>query len=91
MNLFYKNNFMVIDESFSGADFINIHKFSQILDTIKKDYDICILISHILDTIKKDYDIFILISHIDEIKNYKGKLMKINFDLKSKDSHIYIT
>jgi len=74
MNLFYKNNFMVIDESFSGADFINIHKFSQILDTIKKDYDI-----------------FILISHIDEIKNYKGKLMKINFDLKSKDSHIYIT
>jgi DNA repair exonuclease SbcCD ATPase subunit len=73
MNLFYKNNFMVIDESFSGADSTNIHKFSLILDTIKKEYDICILISH-----------------IDEIKNYNGKIMKINYDSVSKDSKINI-
>lgn len=73
MNLFYKNNFMVIDESFSGADSTNIHKFSLILDTIKKEYDICILISH-----------------IDEIKNYNGKIMKINYDSSSKDSKINI-
>lgn len=74
MNLFYKNNFMVIDEAFSGADSINIHKFSNILDSIKKDYDMCILISH-----------------IDEIKNYKGKLMKIEYDKNSSDSKIHIT
>ena len=43
MNLFYKNNFIVIDESFSGADSINIHKFSNILNSIKKEYDMCIL------------------------------------------------
>jgi DNA repair exonuclease SbcCD ATPase subunit len=74
MNLFYKNNFMVIDESFSGADSINIHKFQNIMEMIKKEYDICILISH-----------------IDEIKNTKGNIMKIQYNETSKDSNINIT
>ena len=47
MNTIVKNNFIIIDESFSGADSINIHKFSHILDIIKKEYDMCIIISHI--------------------------------------------
>ena len=51
MNAIVKNNFIIIDESFSGADSANIHKFSHILDIIKKEYDICIIISHI-DEIK---------------------------------------
>jgi ABC-type proline/glycine betaine transport system ATPase subunit len=73
MNLFYKNNFMVIDEGFSAADNINIHKFQNIMELIKKEYDICILISH-----------------IDEIKNTKGKIMKIKYDTNTKDSNINI-
>lgn len=73
MNLFYKNNFMVIDEGFSAADNINIHKFQNIMELIKKEYDICILISH-----------------IDEIKNTKGKIMKIKYDINTKDSNINI-
>lgn len=73
MNLYYKNNFMVIDEGFSAADNINIHKFQNIMAMIEKDYDICILISH-----------------IDEIKNTRGRIMKINYNPISKDSHIYI-
>jgi DNA repair exonuclease SbcCD ATPase subunit len=73
MNLFYKNNFMVIDEGFSAADNINIHKFQNIMELIKKEYDICILISH-----------------IDEIKNTKGKIMKIKYDVNTKDSNINI-
>ncbi len=51
MNIMTKNNFIVIDEGFSAADSVNIHKFSLVLDMIKKEYDICILISHI-DEIK---------------------------------------
>lgn len=73
MNLFYKNNFMVIDEGFSAADNINIHKFQNIMELIKKEYDICILISH-----------------IDEIKNTKGKIMKIKYDTNTKDSNINV-
>jgi DNA repair exonuclease SbcCD ATPase subunit len=51
MNIMSRNNFIVIDEGFSAADSVNIHKFSIILETIKKEYDICLLISHI-DEIK---------------------------------------
>ena len=51
MNIMTKNNFIIIDEGFSGADAVNIHKFPLVLETIKKEYDICILISHI-DEIK---------------------------------------
>ncbi len=51
MNIMMKNNFIIIDEGFSAADSVNIHKFPLVLETIKKEYDICILISHI-DEIK---------------------------------------
>ncbi len=51
MNIITRNNFIIIDEGFSAADSVNIHKFSTILETIKKEYDICLLVSHI-DEIK---------------------------------------
>ena len=51
MNIITRNNFIIIDEGFSSADSVNIHKFSTILETIKKEYDICLLVSHI-DEIK---------------------------------------
>ena len=73
MNTIVKNNFIIIDESFSGADSINIHKFSHILDIIKKEYDMCIIISH-----------------IDEIKNQKGNIIKIQYDKNTYDSNIII-
>ena len=73
MNVVVKNNFIIIDESFSGADSNNIHKFSHILDIIKKEYDICIIISH-----------------IDEIKNQKGNIMKIQYNKNTYDSKINI-
>jgi DNA repair exonuclease SbcCD ATPase subunit len=73
MNTIIKNNFIIIDESFSGADSINIHKFSHILDIIKKEYDMCIIISH-----------------IDEIKNQKGNIIKIQYNKNTYDSNINI-
>lgn len=73
MNTIIKNNFIIIDESFSGADSINIHKFSHILDLIKKEYDMCIIISH-----------------IDEIKNQKGNIIKIQYNKNTYDSNINI-
>lgn len=73
MNSMIKNNFIIIDEGFSGADSTNIHKFSLIIDRIKKEYDVCILISH-----------------IDEIKNQKGKIMKIQYNKNTYDSNINI-
>ena len=42
-----KNNFIIIDEGFSAADETNIHKITYLLEVIKKEYDICIIISHI--------------------------------------------
>jgi DNA repair exonuclease SbcCD ATPase subunit len=47
MNVMTKNNFIIIDEGFSAADNDNLLKISYLIDTIKKEYDICILISHI--------------------------------------------
>lgn len=73
MNTIVKNNFIIIDESFSGADSINIHKFSHILEIIKKEYDMCIIISH-----------------IDEIKNQKGNVIKIQYNKNTYDSNINI-
>lgn len=73
MNTIVKNNFIIIDESFSGADSMNIHKFSHILDIIKKEYDMCIIISH-----------------IDEIKNQKGNIIKIQYNKNTYDSNINI-
>lgn len=49
MSTMTKNNFLIIDEGFSAADNVNIHKFPQILELIKKEYEVCILISHIDD------------------------------------------
>jgi len=74
MNVMIKNNFIIIDESFSGADSTNIHKFSLVIETIKKEYDICILISH-----------------IEEIKNQRGNIMKIEYNKNTFDSKINIT
>lgn len=73
MNTIVKNNFIIIDESFSGADSVNIHKFSHILDMIKKEYEMCIIISH-----------------IDEIKNQKGNIIKIQYNKNTYDSNITI-
>ena len=73
MNTIVKNNFIIIDESFSGADSINIYKFSHILDMIRKEYDMCIIISH-----------------IDEIKNQKGNIIKIQYDKNTYDSKVNI-
>jgi DNA repair exonuclease SbcCD ATPase subunit/DNA repair exonuclease SbcCD nuclease subunit len=73
MNIMTKNNFMIIDEGFSAADSINITKFSNILEVIKKEYEVCILISH-----------------IDEIKNQKGNIIKIEYDEKTFDSKINV-
>jgi DNA repair exonuclease SbcCD ATPase subunit len=73
MNTIVKNNFIIIDESFSGADSANIHKFSHILDIIKKEYDMCIIISH-----------------IDEIKNQKGNIIKIQYNKNTYDSNISV-
>lgn len=47
MNAMTKNNFIIIDEGFSAADETNIHKITYLLEVIKKEYDICIIISHI--------------------------------------------
>jgi DNA repair exonuclease SbcCD ATPase subunit len=73
MNVVTKNNFIIIDEGFSAADTENIQKISYLIDIIKKEYDICILISH-----------------IEEIKNQDGKIIKIEYDNKTKDSYILI-
>ena len=51
MNITTKNNFLIVDKGFSAADNVNINNFPQILDAIKKEYEVCILISHI-DEIK---------------------------------------
>jgi hypothetical protein len=50
-----------------------IHKFSHILDMIRKEYDMCIIISH-----------------IDEIKNQKGNIIKIQYDKNTYDSKVNI-
>jgi DNA repair exonuclease SbcCD nuclease subunit/DNA repair exonuclease SbcCD ATPase subunit len=68
MNIMTKNNFIVIDEGFSAADSINIHKFSLILEMIKKEYDICILISHI-DEIKNQNGKIIKINYNNTSKD----------------------
>ncbi len=57
MNIMMKNNFIIIDEGFSAADSVNIHKFPLVLDTIKKEYNICILISHIDEIKNQDANI----------------------------------
>jgi DNA repair exonuclease SbcCD ATPase subunit len=47
MNIMNKNNFIIIDESFSSADDKNINNITYLFETLKKEYDICIIISHL--------------------------------------------
>jgi DNA repair exonuclease SbcCD ATPase subunit len=51
MNVMTKNNFIIIDEGFSSSDQNNLLKIPYLLDVIKKEYEIGIIISHI-DEIK---------------------------------------
>jgi DNA repair exonuclease SbcCD ATPase subunit len=51
MNVMTKNNFIIIDEGFSSSDQNNLQKIPYLLDVIKKEYEIGIIISHI-DEIK---------------------------------------
>jgi len=54
MNTMTKTNFIFIDEGFSAADDQNIQKIGYLIDIIKKQYDICILISHIDEVKNQD-------------------------------------
>lgn len=54
MNVVLKNNFMIIDEGFTGADSDNIYKIPYLLDIIKKEYTMCLLISHLEDIKNQD-------------------------------------
>lgn len=47
MNIINKNNFIIIDEGFSACDEKNITNISYLLEILKKEYDICIIITHI--------------------------------------------
>jgi len=47
MNIMNKNNFIIIDESFSSADDKNINNITYLFETLKKEYEICIIISHL--------------------------------------------
>jgi len=47
MNIINKNNFIIIDEGFSACDEKNITNVSYLLEILKKEYDICIIITHI--------------------------------------------
>jgi DNA repair exonuclease SbcCD ATPase subunit/DNA repair exonuclease SbcCD nuclease subunit len=47
MNITNKNNFIIIDEHFSSADNNNINNIIYLFDTIKTQYEICIIISHL--------------------------------------------
>jgi ABC-type lipoprotein export system ATPase subunit len=47
MNIINKNNFIIIDEGFSAMDEKNINNTPYLFDILKKDYDICIIITHI--------------------------------------------
>jgi len=72
MNIMTKNNFIIIDEGLSAADKVNVNKFTNLIEIIKKEYEICIIISHI-DEIKNqkgrileiEYDEEMMESHID--------------------------
>lgn len=47
MNVVNKNNFIIIDESFSYADEHNINNITYLFEIIKKEYDLCLIISHL--------------------------------------------
>jgi DNA repair exonuclease SbcCD nuclease subunit/DNA repair exonuclease SbcCD ATPase subunit len=70
MNIMTKNNFLIIDEGFSAADNVNIKNFPEIIEVIKKEYEICILISHI-DEIKNEKGRKIEIEYDENMKDSK--------------------
>lgn len=47
LNVSNRNNFIFIDEQFSTADHKNLGRVINLLETIKKEYEICIIISHL--------------------------------------------
>lgn len=49
MNVINKNNFLIIDESFTYADQNNIHNITYLFDIIKKEYELCLIISHLTE------------------------------------------
>jgi DNA repair exonuclease SbcCD ATPase subunit len=49
MNIINKNNFLIIDESFTYADQNNIHNITYLFDIIKKEYELCLIISHLTE------------------------------------------
>ena len=68
MNVMTKNNFIIIDEGFSSSDQNNLLKIPYLLDVIKKEYDIGIIISHI-DEIKNQDGKIIKILYNDITKD----------------------
>ena len=68
MNVMSKNNFLIIDEGFSASDQDNLQKIPYLLEIIKKEYDIALIISHI-DEIKNQDGRLIKINYNTETKD----------------------
>lgn len=68
MNVMTKNNFIIIDEGFSSSDQNNLQKIPYLLDVIKKEYEIGIIISHI-DEIKNQEGKIINILYNEKTKD----------------------
>jgi DNA repair exonuclease SbcCD ATPase subunit len=49
MSIINKNNFLIIDEGFSASDDVNIHNITYLLELLKKEYEISIIISHLTE------------------------------------------
>ena len=47
MNVVMKNNFLIIDEGFGTCDDKNIHKIINLINMIKTEYEIVLIISHL--------------------------------------------
>jgi ABC-type lipoprotein export system ATPase subunit len=47
MNIINKNNFITINEGFSSADDKNLNNITYLFEILKKEYDMCIIITHI--------------------------------------------
>ena len=49
MNVVNKNNFLIIDEGFSASDDKNINNITYLFEIIKKEYELCLIISHLTE------------------------------------------
>ena len=47
MAVSYKSNFIIIDEGFGSFDSEKLNKITELFDIIKKEFEMCIIISHI--------------------------------------------